>query len=275
VISLRRFVQAFAVAAPLVIAGAIARADLPVIDFTAIGKWVQQLQQMAQQVQLMTQQVQQAIQTVTALTNIPQNLVSQVTGLLQSSIQNPLQGINLNLQTLMTGSGVGTCTGGSNYLSLNQAWTAGGNDFLGATINGSASRLAGLMACTSQMLGATQQRLQQMPQLLSELQNCKDVTCAAAISGRIQLENATINAQQQQAVLMGLYQQQQRWTADDLIAQKMRADAEGVFNGLPSTGVGSNPFMATGSTLGAGSVGPGGISVSAPVFNSSCTGYCP
>ena len=184
--------------------------------------------------QYLQQQVQQAIQTVQALTNIPQNLAGQVVGLLQSTIQNPLQGISLNLQTLMTGSGPGVCMGAGGMLSATQAWTANGGDFLGSLLNGGASRLAGLMACTNQMMQATEQRLTQMPQLLSELQNCSDVTCATTLSGRIQLETATINAQQQQAILMGLTQQQQRWAADDLVLQKMRADLEAVYNALPS-----------------------------------------
>ena len=214
----------------------------------------------SQQVQYLQQQVQQAIQTVQALTNIPQNLAGQVVGLLQSTIQNPLQGISLNLQTLMTGSGPGVCMGAGGMLSATQAWTANGGDFLGSLLNGGASRLAGLMACTNQMMQATEQRLTQMPQLLSELQNCSDVTCATTLSGRIQLETATINAQQQQAILMGLtQQQQQRWAADDLVLQKMRADPEAVYNALPS---------GTDSAAGVAALVPA-VVASAPVFSAS------
>ena len=69
------------------------------IDFAQLGEWARQLQYAIQQVQYLQQQVQQTIQTVQALTNIPQNLAGQVVGLLQSTIQNPLEGISLNLQT--------------------------------------------------------------------------------------------------------------------------------------------------------------------------------
>jgi hypothetical protein len=262
---MRRFLLATAIASPLFLA-VPSKAALPVIDFAQLGEWARQLQYALQQVQYLQQQVQQAIQTVQALTNIPQNLAGQVVGLLQSTIQNPLQGISLNLQTLMTGSGPGVCMGAGGMLSATQAWTANGGDFLGSLLNGGASRLAGLMACTNQMMQATEQRLTQMPQLLSELQNCSDVTCATTLSGRIQLETATINAQQQQAILMGLTQQQQRWAADDLVLQKMRADLEAVYNSLPS-GAGFGP--------GGGGFGTGNIA-SAPVFSaSSCIPWHP
>jgi hypothetical protein len=119
--------------------------------------------------------------------------------------------------------------------------------------------LAGLLACTQQMMQATQQRLTQMPQLLNELQACADVSCTTAVSGRIQLETATINTQQQQGILMGLAQQQQRWTADDLVLQKQRADLEALLNAMPA-GIGGG--------FGAAPIG-NSVGASAPVFSAS------
>jgi hypothetical protein len=256
---MRRFLLATAIASPLFLAAPASRAQMPVIDWTAIGEWVQQLHQMAQQVQLMSQQLQQVTNTVRALTSIPANLAGQVTGLLQSSIQNPLQGISLNLQSLMMGSGSGVCPGAGGMLPTTQGWTATGGDFTGSMMNGGANQLAGLLACTQQMMQATQQRLTQMPQLLSELQACSDVSCTTAVSGRIQLETATINTQQQQAMLMGLAQQQQRWTADDLVLQKQRADLEALLNAMPA-GIGGGFGAAPIST---------GVVASVPVFSAS------
>ena len=64
-----------------------ARADLPVIDAASLAKWVAQAQQMAQQ-------LTQLENTVRSLTDVPQNLVNQVEGLLQQAVQNPLGNIN-------------------------------------------------------------------------------------------------------------------------------------------------------------------------------------
>jgi Type IV secretion system proteins len=260
---MRRFLLATAIASPLFLSAPSSRAQMPVIDFAALGQWFQQIQYALQTVQQLQQQVQQAINTVHALTNIPANLAGQVVGLLQSTIQNPLQGINLNLQSLMMGSGSGVCPGAGGMLSATQGWTATGGDFLGSMMNGGATQLAGLLACTQQMMQAAQQRLTLMPQLLSELQACADVSCTTAVSGRIQLETATINTQQQQAALMGLAQQQQRWTADDLVLQKQRADLEAMLNSLPAGTIGGGFGPSTGTGVG------GGVVAAAPVFNAA------
>jgi hypothetical protein len=264
---MKSFLLATAIASPLFLSAPSSRAQMPVIDFAALGQWFQQIQYALQTVQQLQQQVQQAINTVRALTNIPANLAGQVVGLLQSTIQNPLQGISLNLQTLMTGYGPGVCMGAGGMLSMTQGWTASGGDFASSLMNGGATQLAGLMACTQQMMQATQQRLAQMPQLLNELQACSDVSCTTAVSGRIQLETATINTQQQQGILMGLAQQQQRWAMDDFVLQKQRADLEAMLNALPSGTVGGGFRPGNGA----------GVVASAPVFSASnsCIPWAP
>jgi hypothetical protein len=208
-----------------------ARADLPVVDFSALGQWAKELQSDAQIITNQLQQISQLTQTVHDIEDIPQNLIGQVAGLLQVGIQNPLQNITGNLSTLMNGSGVGTCSGASNLLTMNQYARANGTDFAGAWLNGGASITAGLQACTRQMMQATQDRLNEMPGLLDEVQSCHDQTCATALSARIQLETATINTQQQQAQLVMMQGQLQRWTAEDQIVQKQRQDYEAIISG--------------------------------------------
>jgi Type IV secretion system proteins len=239
-IPFRRFAPAvaltccFAVAAPT-------KADVPVIDVSALARWATQLQQGAQQLTTV-------IQTMRDIEDIPQSLISQVTGLLNVAIQNPLQEITGNLAGLMNGSGVGTCTGAANFLTMNRLQTATGGDFLGSWLNGGASITAGLQGCTQQMMQATQDRLNQMPQLLSEVQACHDQACATALGDRIQLETATINAQQQQAQLVMMQGQLQRWTAQDQILQKQRGDYEPVISGTSTVAPGGaslTPSIAT------------------------------
>ena len=149
---------------------------MPVISFAQLGEWASADPVHGPTGAVLQQQVQQAIQTVQALTNIPQNLAGQVVGLLQSTIQNPLQGISLNLQTLMTGSDSGSMHGRGRHASMTQGWTANGGDFAGSLMNGGATQLAGLMACTEQMMQATQQRLS--PDAPSCSTSCRHVpTC--------------------------------------------------------------------------------------------------
>jgi len=223
----RSFAPAIALTCGLAVA-APAKADVPVIDVSALARWATQLQQGAQQLMTVTQ-------TMRDIEDIPQSLMSQVTGLLNVAIQNPLQEITGNLAGLMNGSGVGTCTGAANFLTMNRFQTATGGDFLGSWLNGGASITAGLQGCTQQMMQATQDRLNQMPQLLSEVQACHDEACATALGDRIQLETATINAQHQQAQLVMMQGQLQRWTAQDQILQKQRGDYQQIITGT-STG---------------------------------------
>lgn len=200
-----------------------ARADEPVIDVSALLKWVQQAAQMQSQ-------LQQMIAEVHAVTDVPENLVSMVQGLLESAVQNPLGEIEQNLQVLMKGQGAGSCGNSQQYVTQNQYAAGTGTDFTAQWLNQSANRNAGIQACTQQMITATQTRLTQMPQLLNELQGATDITQVAAISGRIQYESATIQSQQQQAMLVAQTAAMQSMMAQDQINQKQRSDAQELFN---------------------------------------------
>ena len=155
---------------------------------------------------------------------------------------------------LLNGSGVGTCTG-AGHPHHEPLPDRDRRDFLGSSLNGGASITAGLQSCTQQMMQATQDRLNQMPQLLSEVQACHDQACATAIGDRIQLETATINAQQQQAQL---HNDAGAASAFDCagyqILQKQRGDYEQVINGTSGVGTGGSatPTFFVADSRGAG-----------------------
>jgi len=248
----RLLLTAIATVPLLLAATPMPKAALPVIDIDSLVQQVQQLMEMKNMVDTQLRQLQ-------TLKNVPQQLIGEARGLLDLGVSNPLQDITNNLQSLMNGSGTGTCHGSSHLLDINQYAQAlpmvGGKiDFAGAQINGSAARGAGLLACTNQMMQATQSRLQQMPELLSMLQSCTDITCEQGVSGRIAYEQANIQTQQLQAQLMGLNAQQQRWNTEDQITQKQRADADAWVNETGGANAGG-----TGSTV------PG--RASAPMFS--------
>lgn len=195
-----------------------ASAAMPVIDAAQLFRWVQQAQQMQQSITYLEGQLH-------ALTNVPQNLLQQVEGLLQGGLRNPLGDLQGSLQAMLTGRGVGTCTGSEDSLTRNLYASPGGNDFTGAMLGASAQRNAGIQACMQQMLGSVQRRLELMPQLLNELAGSHDLTQIAAVSGRIQQEDATANAEHMQ--IQALYQASeiQRNIQMDQVAQKQRMDS--------------------------------------------------
>lgn len=222
-----------------------ARADTPVIDASQLFKWVQQAQQMQAQLAQLEAQLR-------ALTDVPNNLAQMVGGLLQNGVGNPLGQIEQNLQVLLKGQGTGTCAGSNQYLTQYQYAPATGTDFTGQMMNQSANRNAGLQACTQVMMQGVQNRLTQMPGLLTELQGATDLTQVAAISGRIQYESAVIGAQQAQVNLMAQTAMVQHLTADDQVLQKQRADANEVIqNTSPGAAAGAvpsvTPFVAPGA----------------------------
>lgn len=232
------------------------RADLPVIDGSAIVRWIQQAQQMEQQ-------LQQAQQTVHALENVPRGMIGQFQGLF-SSLQNPLGNINLNLNTLLTGAGSGSCGGASNLLNMTQMFTAaptlggGANsiDFAGAQLNGQAAQLAGLTACTRVMMDNTQQRMNQLPPLIDQLKGCGDVACTTAVQGQIQAMQADATMQIQQALLVGQNAQLGEMIRRAQQEQKMRADEKRIIDATGGAGAigGSGPNIA-------------GPTTAAPTFN--------
>ena len=215
---MRRLLAA-TVAVALLCGPPAARADLPVIDAAQLARWVTQAQQMANQLVQLETEVRQ-------LADVPQNLITQVEQLMAQGVQNPLQNIMTNLNAMMTGQGIGNCTGGQNILTQNQYAPATGGDFQASLLNSTANRNAGLQACTQQMLAATQTRLANLPPLLAQLQGATDVTQATAISGRIQAEIANITAGQQQIIALSQTAQLQQLMAEQQQLQKMRADAQ-------------------------------------------------
>lgn len=229
-----------------------AKAALPVIDLDSLYQLFTQVQQMKQALDFAQRQLQ-------TLQNVPHQMIGQFQGLLDLGVSNPLQDITANLESLMHGSGTGRCTGSQGLMALNQyaeaAPMAGSTeiDFNGAQLNGSAARGAGLLACTQQMMQATQSRLQQMPGLLGALESCADITCETGISGRIQYEQAMIQTQMLQSQLVGQHAQQQRWTMEDQTLQKQRADSQ---SWIEQTG-------------GAGALGTGGGGGTSPMMSST------
>lgn len=226
-------------AASIFVAGPV-RADLPVIDPSELLQWAKSLEQQAQQLTAAVNTLNQVEQQVRDIEDIPQGLMSQVTSLISQATQNPLTGITGNLGGLFNGSGTGQCANSANLLRMNQFSTATGGDFTGSWINGAASITSGLQACNQMVLQSTQTSLNDLPQLGEQLQACKDVTCATAVSGRIQVETANLNAQSLQLTAMANAGQLQQYTAQMQFQQKMRTDSEAVANGTAGQGGGVN-----------------------------------
>ncbi len=253
----RQILLASSIAAGIVLTTTPASALIPVEDYGAITRiW--------EGVQVAQRGLTEAQNTVRSLTSVPRGLMSQVEGLLSMGIQNPLGDLQNTLGSLMHGGPLtGTCAAAAgNVVRATRYALPSGSDLMGAVLHGNSSQLGGVVACMDTMTRSTQERLNQMPQLLAELQNCQDVSCTTAMSGRIQLETATIGAQTNQAILMGQAAQAQRWAAEDQISEKMRRDAEETIQGTSGQGAGGSSMatraMTTEAPTFAATAGAGG-----------------
>ena len=233
------------------------RAQELVYDPAAVAQLIQEVQSVLQLVQLAQQEVTQLIATVNALTDLPQDLEAQAAALLNQSLQSPLSGIENDLNNLLNGVGGASCGGGLGdanmlYQATAQALAGGGAsssgiDFLGAQINGNATRMSGVLACNTQMLAAVTQRLQNMQPLLDRLQACADVTCSSAVTGRMQWEAANTSAQALHAQMMASQAEQMRWIQQDQREQKARNDAEALVQSYAAVaGAGASPIAVAG-----------------------------
>ncbi len=239
----RQILLTSSIAAGIVLTTTPAPALIPVEDYGAITRiW--------EGVQVAQKALTEAQNTARAVTSVPRNLMSQVEGLLSMGVQNPLGDLQNTLSSIMHGGPLsGSCAAAAgNIISATRYATASGSDFSGILLNANSSRLGGVVSCMDTQLRSTQSRLNQMPQLLEELQNCQDVSCTTAVSGRIQLETATIGAQTNQAILMGQAAQAQRWATEDQVNEKIRRDAEETIQGTSGQGAGGSPVAARAMT---------------------------
>lgn len=248
--------HALLVASVMLVLAGRAYALVPVEDIPVLGQMITSVQQGMQI-------LNEAKSTVGALTNIPREAIGRIESLLDQNIGSELRGITGNLNTLMTGQGSGTCSGASGLRAMQQYQNAEGGDFMGSSINGSAARLAGLQACTQQMLADQQDRIDKLPAMLDELKACNDVACSSGVMNMLEYENAMQSAQGAQATMIGWNAQLQRWTAEDQIVQKARSDEQQFIqsSGGNTGGIGGTlapPTQTVAPNFGMTSQGAGG-----------------
>jgi hypothetical protein len=222
-----------------------AGAQLVVTDPQNLVRWLQQTQQMKARITQLTAQVR-------ALRDIPQNLISQTEGLIQTATSNPLGQITQNLQTLLNGSGPGNCGNAQINLTSNNNQTPTGTDLSDQLMTQNINRQAGLLACTQQMMTATQTAMPQIQALVQQLAGATDVTQATAISGRIMGQIAVMQGQQQQAQLLASEGLLQTQLNENKILEKQRSDSMKLYNStLPGAAAGTvptvQPFAAPGT----------------------------
>lgn len=178
-----------------------ARAQLVVIDPATLAKDGQIAVSTAQQ-------VQNGIKEVGAMIH-GNGFGSLVPGLSSGMATNPLGADAASATALMSGSGTGGGMSGlySRFTSQAMPYNPTGDDPQAVMLRQRAQAAAGQMAVAQQFVNGSTNRLSLLPQLATALTGTADVKDAVDVNTRVNSEQMTQGAQQQELQALALYQQ--------------------------------------------------------------------
>ena len=173
-----------------------AHAQIPVIDGANLTQNLRTAAQAIIEVEQLKNQLLQLQQTYAMFTN-PTNILGMATNLENSTLENPMPAVNA-LAGLMGGQTTPTGTSAS-YYTQNHIYTPPGASPYNSQLTANAQGIANIEGIASSNLAAVQSRLQELPNLESDLNAASSITQVDAINGRIAAESQFVQAQQAQA----------------------------------------------------------------------------
>ncbi len=169
---------------------------IPVIDSANLAQNIQTAAQSIIAVEQLKNQLQQLQQTYAMFTH-PTNILGMATGMENQAIENPMPTAN-SLAGLVGGQTQATGAG-QTYYQQNHVYTAPGTSQGATQINNNGHSIANIEGIAATNLYSIEQRLQQLPNLESDLNSATSITQVSAINGRIAAEAQFVQAQQAQA----------------------------------------------------------------------------
>lgn len=173
-----------------------ARAQIPVIDGANLAQNLQTAAQSIIAVEQLKAQLTQLEQTYTMFTN-PTDILNMASGLESQTLENPMPLAN-SLSGLVGGTVAGTGAA-STYFNQNHVYAPPDGSSASTQLNDNAQGIANIEGVASTNLSAIELRLQQLPDLESDLNTATSITQVDAINGRIAAESQFVQAQQAQA----------------------------------------------------------------------------
>lgn len=173
-----------------------AQAQIAVIDGANLAQNIQTAAQAIVAVEQLKAQLTQLEQTYEMFTN-PTDILNMAPGLENQTLENPMPLAN-TLSGLVGGTTAGTGAA-SAYYNQNHVYTPTDGSTASTQLNANAQAIANIEGIASTNLTAIEQRIQQLPDLESDLNAAASITQVAAINGRIATESQFVQAQQAQA----------------------------------------------------------------------------
>ena len=216
-----------------------AYAQTPVIDAANLAQNLQTAAQAIAAVEQLKAQLSQLQQTYAMFTN-PTDILGMAPGLESQPLENPMP-----LASTLSGIVGGTTpeTGAaSTYFDQNHVYTPTDGSAASNSLNDNAQTIANIEGVATTNLSAIEQRLQQLPDIESDLNAATSITQVEAINGRIAAESQFVQAQQAQAANLQVLaneqvqsqnQQQQEQFDEDQTSLTTELQSAANANGVP------------------------------------------
>ncbi|WP_299960491.1 type IV secretion system protein [Acidocella sp.] len=173
-----------------------AAAQMAVIDSANLGQNIQTAAQSIIAVEQLKAQLSQLEQTYQMFTN-PTNVLGMAAGMENQSIENPMP--MANAMPGLIGGTTAPSGAAASYFNQNHVYGPTDGSAASAQLNANGNAIANIEGIASTNLTAIQQRMQDLPNLESDLNAATSITQVDAINGRIAAESQFVQAQQAQA----------------------------------------------------------------------------
>ena len=127
----------------------------------------------------------------------PTNILGMAAGMENQSIENPMP--MANAMAGLVGGSTTPSGAAASYYDQNHVYVPTDGSAASAQLNANGNSIANIEGIASTNLAAIQQRMQELPNLESDLNTATSITQVDAINGRIAAESQFVQAQQAQA----------------------------------------------------------------------------
>ena len=215
-----------------------ARAQVAVIDSANLAQNIQTAAQAIVAVEQLKAQLTELENTYTMFTN-PTSIMNMATGMENQAIENPMPLAN-SVAGLVGGASSGAGAASTFYMQ-NHIYSPTNGTAESTQLNNNAQAIGNIEGMAQTNLSAIQTRLQELPNLESDIQSATSITQVSAINGRIAIESQFVQAQQAQAANLQVLAMEQSQANQQQIAEKTDEDMTNYNAELQSAASGGTP----------------------------------
>jgi hypothetical protein len=198
-----------------------AHAQTAVIDSANLAQNVQTAAQAIVAVEQLKEQLAQLEQTYQMLTN-PTDILDMAAGMENQALENPMP--TANALSGLVGGQTAPSGPAQSFYDQNHIYSPTDGSAASNQLNSNAAAISNIQGMAATNLSAIEQRLQQLPNLESDLNSATSITQVSAINGRIATESQFVEGQQAQAVNLQVLATEQQATEQQQQQEQFNKD---------------------------------------------------